>query len=296
MRATIANSQLTNYKTYMMVLDDMIELAENVYTFKNIPDYIDEGYVNQVLLLQGSIAWFYDDVVKSLVALPYSVMNGYDIYNRPKEIMARARNGRYYRKLKQGEFVIMYDNNRRMSMLWKIKQRAERISMCIRTEDINIFHQRTPRMWKTSKDKESTVKGMITNIDSMQENVVAYDSVDIEDLQGVLAPAPYVTDKLDEHLEKEWQSFYRLIGITSVAIEKRERLITDEVNQSQGGTVASRFNRYTPRLKAVEQINKKFGAYLDKKIEVEYYDGVPSEEKNGGVDDVHISENISTNE
>lgn len=293
MKATIANSQLTNCKTYMMVLDDMIELAQNVYQFKNIPEYIDDGYVNQVLLLNGAIAWFYDDVVKSLVALPFSVMDGYDIYNRPKSIMARARNGRYYRKLNQGEFVIMYDNNRRQSMLWKIKQRAERIALSIRTEDINLVHQRTPRIWKTSKDKESTVKGIITNVDSMQENIVGYDTLDVDDIQGVLVPAPYVVDKIDEHLEKEWQSFYRLIGITSVAIEKRERLITDEVKSAQGGTVASRYNRYSPRLKAVNEINKKWG--LD--IKVEYYDGVPSDEDgNGGDNDVYISSNISTNE
>ena len=291
MKATIANSQLTNYKTYLAVLDDMIELAENVYTFQGVPQYIDDGYVNQVLLLQGSIAWFYDDVLKSVIALPYSVMGGYDIYNRPTAIMARARNGRYYRKLQEGEFVIMYDNDRHQSMLWKIKQRAERMALSIRTQDINIVHQRTPRIWKTSKDRESTTRRLVTDIDAMQENIVAYDNVELDDLDGVLKPAPYVVDKIDDHIAVEWESFYRLIGITSVAIEKRERLITDEVRSSQGGTVASRWNRYSPRLKAINEINKKWGL----NIKVEYYDGVPSSEKdNGGDNNVSISENVFT--
>lgn len=291
MKATIANSQLTNYKTYLAVLDDMIELAENVYTFQGVPQYIDDGYVNQVLLLQGSIAWFYDDVLKSVIALPYSVMGGYDIYNRPAAIMARARNGRYYRKLQEGEFVIMYDNDRHQSMLWKIKQRAERMALSIRTQDINMVHQRTPRIWKTSKDRESTTRRLVTDIDAMQENIVAYDNVELDDLDGVLKPAPYVVDKIDDHIAVEWESFYRLIGITSVAIEKRERLITDEVRSSQGGTVASRWNRYSPRLKAINEINKKWGL----NIKVEYYDGVPSSEKDyGGDENVSISENVLT--
>lgn len=291
MKATIANSQLTNYKTYLAVLDDMIELAENVYTFQGVPQYIDDGYVNQVLLLKGSIAWFYDDVLKSVIALPYSVMGGYDIYNRPTAIMARARNGRYYRKLQEGEFVIMYDNDRHKSMLWKIKQRAERMTLSIRTQDINMVHQRTPRIWKTSKDRESTTRRLVTDIDAMQENIVAYDNVELDDLDGVLKPAPYVVDKIDDHIAVEWESFYRLIGITSVAIEKRERLITDEVRSSQGGTVASRWNRYSPRLKAINEINKKWGL----NIKVEYYDGVPSSEKdNGGDENVSISENVLT--
>lgn len=40
----------------------------------------------------------------------------------------------------------------------------------------------------------------------------------------------------------------------------------------QGGTIASRFSRFEPRQRAVQQINNKFNM----NIEVSYYDGVPS--------------------
>lgn len=43
-----------------------------------------------------------------------------------------------------------------------------------------------------------------------------------------------------------------------------------------GGTVASRSNRFETRQDAVEEINKKFGKYLEKPLEVEFYDGLPS--------------------
>lgn len=52
-----------------------------------------------------------------------------------------------------------------------------------------------------------------------------------------------------------------------------------------GGTIASRFSRYQPRLEAVSKINKMFADKLDAEIEVEYFDGVPSMSEN-------ISENI----
>ena len=44
----------------------------------------------------------------------------------------------------------------------------------------------------------------------------------------------------------------------------------------QGGTVASRFSRFEPRKRAIEKINKKFSDILEKPIEVEYYDGLPT--------------------
>ena len=294
MRKNLALAQLSNTKTVWAILDDMIELALNVYQFKNVPEYIDMGYVNQVLLFNGSIAWFYDEVLESVIALPYDVLNGFDIYGRPNSIMARAKNGRYYRKLEKGEFIIMYDNSRRVSMLPKIRQRADRLALSVRTEDINIVQQRTARIWRTSKDQEITVRDLLNQVEGLVENVVAYDNIDLDDVSTVLAPAPYIVDKLDLHIEKEWASFYRLIGITSIVEEKKERLITDEVSMGQGGTVASRYNRYEPRKNAIDKINKKWNL----NIEIEYYDGVPStnkEEDKNVSNTNNISENVFTN-
>lgn len=45
----------------------------------------------------------------------------------------------------------------------------------------------------------------------------------------------------------------------------------------QGGTIASRYSRFEPRKRAINEINEKFSDYLDgKKIEVKYYDGLPT--------------------
>lgn len=46
--------------------------------------------------------------------------------------------------------------------------------------------------------------------------------------------------------------------------------------QCKGGTIASRFSRFEPRKRAIELINKKFSDYLEKPIEIEYYDGLPT--------------------
>lgn len=45
--------------------------------------------------------------------------------------------------------------------------------------------------------------------------------------------------------------------------------------QCNGGTIASRFSRYQPRLEAIKKINTMFADKLDEEIEVEYYDGLP---------------------
>lgn len=272
MKKSLVRSQITNLTTTRMYRREMLNLAQNVFEFIDMPEYIDIAYLNRTLLFNGSIAFFYDDVLKSVIALPYDVLGNLDIYGRPQEIMARSANGRYYRRLNRDEFVIMYDNNGRYPIFEDIIQMSERIALCVRTEDVNIIQQRTPRIWKTNKDKEYTVKNMINQIDGMMENVVTYDSIDIDDIGAVQAPAPYVTDKIDLHLEKLWAEFYRLIGVANLQEQKKERVIVDEMTASQGGTIASRYSRFEPRAKAIKEINKKWG--LD--IDVRYYDGEPS--------------------
>lgn len=271
----LINSQLTNMKTYLMYRNRMTTLAENVFKFDDLPDYIDVAFVNSVLVRQGAIAWFYDEVLEELVALPFTNRGTLDIYGRPTSIMARASNGRYYRGLKKGEFVIMYDNNSYRPIYLDICQMAERIALSKRTVDINIVQQRTPRIIKTSQDKKKSVQDVLNNIDGMVDKIVTYESLDIEDFNVVLAPAPYVADKVDLHLDKEWAEFYQLVGIANLTEQKKERMITDEMTASQGGTIASRYSRFEPRKRAIDIINKKWGF----NIKVSYYDGEPTSEK-----------------
>ena len=292
MKKKMINTQLQNFKTYNMYFRQMLMLAENVFEFKNLPDFIDVSFLNKTLLRKGSIAFFQEKDL-GLIALPYYIVGRLDVYGRPNAIEVFGDNS-FHRKLSKDEYIIMYDNNGRYPLYLDICQMAERIALCVRTTDINILHQRTPRVWKTSKDKELSLKKAINEIDSMQESVVTYESLDIEDMNAVLAPAPYVTDKIDQHLKELWAEFFRLIGVANLQEQKRERVIIDEMIASQGGTIASRFSRFEPRKNAIDKINKKWN--LD--LSVQYYDGEPNSKEDKGDEDVsdipdvvHLSSN-----
>lgn len=285
MKAKLINSQLTNFKTYEMYKRQLLTLAENVFEFKNLPNFIDVAFLNKVLLRQGSIAFFVDEVM-GLLALPYISMGKLDVYSRPVKIQVYGQNG-YSKVLNQNEFVIMYDNNGRYPLWLDILQYSERIALDTRTTDINIAQQKTPRFWKTSSEKVKSVQDIINNVDGLENTVLSYDNIDLDDTTLVLAPAPFVADKIDLHKEKDWNEFLRLIGIANMNFQKKERNIKDEVLASQGGTVASRFSRFQPRQNAIDEINKKFENVLlengekalPKKLEVSYYDGLPTTEE-----------------
>ena len=279
MKHKLINSQLSNWMTYQMYLRQFLTLAENVFIYDNMPDYIDTAYLNKTLVRQGSIAFFYDDVLEKVLALPYTSIGSLDVYNRPKKIQVYGRNG-YTNTLKEGEFVIMYDNNGRYPIYIDILQYTERYANVTKTIDINIAQQKTPRIWKTSTEKEKTVRDLANELDGNIEKIVTYDNINLDDIELVLAPAPFVTDKLQDQKDKIWSEFLRLIGISNLSFQKKERNISDEIQAMQGGTIASRYERFEPRKKAIEEINKKFNL----QIKVEYYDGIPTDKKENNED------------
>lgn len=283
MNRKLINSQLSNFSIYQMYKRQLLTLAENVFEFTNMPKFIDTAYLNKVLLRQGSIAFFVDEVM-GLLALPYQNIGNLDVYGRPTSIQVTSLSG-YTKLIKNSDdFVIMYDNNGRYPLWLDILQYAERIALDTKTSIINIAQQKTPRFWKTKTENLKSIQDLVNNVDSLENTVITYNDLDLDDTTLVLAPAPYVADKIDIHKEKDWNEFLRLIGIANMNFQKKERNIKDEVLASQGGTVASRYSRFEPRKKAVEEINEKFGNIMlmngkkaiENKIEVKYYDGLPS--------------------
>ena len=91
MQRKTVNSQLCNFKTYEMYKRQMLTLAENVFEFENLPEYIDTAFLNKRLLRTGSIAFFKDEIL-GVIALPYTVLGKLDIYGRPQKIIVTAPN------------------------------------------------------------------------------------------------------------------------------------------------------------------------------------------------------------
>lgn len=285
--------QISNIKTTEMYKRQFVSLAENVFNIKNLEKYapfMDYSYVNKELVYKGCIAFFMDEYL-GLLALPYVNIGKLDLYGRPIDIQVIGRNG-YTRKLKQGEYVLMWDNRSKQALIYDILQYAERVSLIQRTIDINISQQKTNRIWKTKTENKKTIEDLINGVSANDEAILTYDNLNIDETTGILAPAPFVADKLSEQKDKIWNEFLRLIGIANSSFQKKERNIRDEVFISQAGTIASRFTRFNSRVDAINKINKLW----DLDLEVEYYDGLPTtlkEEEDYDYEDVSDGDNAN---
>ena len=89
--------------------------------------------------------------------------------------------------------------------------------------------------------------------------IFADKSLNTNGLTVLKTDAPYVCDKLYTLKTQIWNEALTYLGISNINIQKKERLITDEVTRNQGGTIASRYSRLNARRDACKQINAMFG-------------------------------------
>ena len=76
----LQKSQLNNIETVRMYLRQMLSLAENVFRFENLPNFIDVAYMNKCLLNKGEIAFFYEEEIGTLCCLPFVKYGKLDLY------------------------------------------------------------------------------------------------------------------------------------------------------------------------------------------------------------------------
>ena len=238
----------------------LISLAANCFKFEGLPEngFFDWGRINMWLVTHSKVAFFFDDVLQKYICLPFDIRNRVDIYGRPKQIECYSENS-YHIVLNKKDCVIIYDNSERTSIMPFLRYTAERLALCDRILDYNIFQQKNPRIFKVPKNQGSTAREVINQVDTFAENIITYENFDLDEISSILSPVPFVAGEIEEIKRRLYSDFLQKIGVCSVVEQKRERMITDEIYYNQGGAVLSRQSRENSREKAVKEINKKYG-------------------------------------
>lgn len=274
-----ATSNFQNNLDFVLFKTRLEALAMTVFEWDNLPNTINRRFLEQTLLRCGSIAIFYDDVLGYL-ALPFSTANQLDLYDNPTEIYAYANNG-YHKHLKADECVIVYDNITRKSLLPEINTFSRRLYNLDRTIDVNVNAQKTPILLQASETQRLSIKNIYMQYEGNEPFIFATDGLNPNVLQVLKTDSPFVSDKLYELKSSIWNEFLTYIGIANVSVNKKERLITDEVQRSQGGVIASRNIRLSTREFACEELKEKFN--LDVKVIVK--DGFDTKKESDVVED-----------
>lgn len=265
-RTNFDESALTNNRVYGEYLERLTELSISMFDWKNLPDTVDARFLELTLFGDGEAVFFKDEEL-GFLCLQVAMNGGFNVYRVPIGRRAYAVNG-YQRNLTDKDSVIIYNNYLRTNSVNMVKIYAKRLYALDRIIDVNANAQKTPILVQGTEQQRLTLLNLYKEYDGNSPVIFGDKNLDLNGLKSINTEAPYVADKIYTLKTEIWNEALTYLGISNLNIQKKERLVSDEVTRNQGGTIASRYSRLEARRQACEQINKMFG--LD--ISVDYRD------------------------
>lgn len=256
------DSARLNKLTYIQYLNRLTELSTSMFEWLNLPDTVDPRYLELHLFQNGSMVYFRDEAIGDLCL--DCIANGqFDVYGNPINRRAYSSYNNYQMYLDETNSVIIWNNYLHTSSILDVQMFARRLAQLDRIIDVNSNAQKTPVLVQGSEQQRLTLINLYKEYDGNEPFIFGDKNIDLNTLKVLTTGAPYVADKLYELKTQLWNEALTYLGISNVNIQKKERLVTDEVTRNQGGTIASRYSRLESRREAVKKINEMFGTNIE---------------------------------
>jgi hypothetical protein len=251
-------SAIMNNATYIQYFNRLVELSVSVFEWQGLPETVDPRYLELHLFQNGSMVYFRDEVMGDLCL--DCIANGqFDVYGNPISRRAYSSYNQYQKTLNESDSVIIWNNYLRQPSVLDVKMFAKRLYNLDRIIDVNANAQKTPVLVQGTEKQRLTLVNLYKEFDGNAPFIFGDKNLDLNSLRAISTNAPYVADKLYQLKTQIWNEALTYLGISNLNIQKKERLITDEVQRNQGGTIASRYSRLEARREAVDKINRMFG-------------------------------------
>lgn len=250
-------SAYMNNRSYLQYYNRLTELAVSMFEWQNLPETIDQRFLEMCLFSDGMCIFFQDEVLGYL-SLQCMVGGKLNVYRIPTERKAYATNG-YQRDLNGTNSVIIFNNYLHTNSTLDVEMFSKRLYNLDRAIDVNANAQKTPVLIQCDESQRLIMKNLYKQYEGNEPFIFGSKGLDANGLKVLQTGAPYVADKLYELKTQIWNEALTYLGISNVNTVKKERMITDEVTRNLGGTIASRYSRLESRRTACRQINEMFG-------------------------------------
>lgn len=224
-------------------------------------DFIPKNRLEFFLTTQtGQVAYFEDPLIGPAV-LPCVGEGAINSYGLPSSYTIYGENGFLLQNMVDGEnCVVIWNNSFGSTDVKAINLYADRLTNSMLTGEINLQVQKTPYIIETDENNRLSLSNVMAKITSgvtkifTARGLLKEDNVKVHDLK-----APFLVDRITENTQVLWNEWLNYLGVPSQIVQKKERMLKDEVTQVMGGALASRTGRMQNREEAAKRIGQIFG-------------------------------------
>lgn len=284
-----------NHYTIIDYIDRLRMLATSLFTWKGLDDVAGTGasrFLEQVLYENGRACFIKDDKL-GYMALRVNPSDKLNVYNLP--IKVNAWSFGYNKMFDFDDVVYIMNNELQKPTLETLNLFAYRLYDTERTIDVNMMAQKTPVLIEGDTKTILTLKNVYMQYSGNTPVVFGNKQFDISNKLNVLkTDAPYIIDKLDVHKHQIFNDALTILGINNANTDKKERLITNEVESNEQLVTYYLNCWYKTRKRACDEINKKFNLNISIDLNKDVMDLLNSTQndiintENRGVEDGEI--------
>lgn len=278
-KSEFMDAVLLNDASYFDYLDRMKKIALSMFEWINLPDSMNARYLEMTLFYKGQASLLYDETYGFINT--QAVDGGHiNIYGLPTKIQCFSYRFNQIRDLyipasnqpKDKEAILVMNNYERRPTADSISLFALRLAEAQRTADVNIKAQRTPVLITTDQRQEYSMKKLYQQYDGNTPVIFAdrNSGLNPDAIKAIKTDAPFIADKILDYKREIWNEFLSSLGISNLS-EKRERLISSEVDSNNELINMNLQALLIPRKKACEEFNQKYGKNIDVKVRSDLY-------------------------
>lgn len=266
---------LMNDQTYIDYLERMKKICLSMFEWQNLPTSMNARFIEMSLFYNGQAAFLYDDNYGYINTM--AADGGYiNIYGLPTELNCYSYRFNQRRSLymtdtgeeKGKECILVMNNYERIPTAATVNLFAYRLAEAQRTADVNIKAQRTPILLTTDQKQLFTLKKMYEEYDGNTPAIFADKNVITPDaLKAIKTDAPFIGQNIMDYKREIWNEFLTFMGISNLS-EKRERMVSNEIDSNNELVNLNLQALLIPRKEACRQFNEKYGLMGNKAIDV----------------------------
>lgn len=251
---------IINDRTMIDYIDRLKMLSVSLFTWKGLDDIAGTGASRflELSLYEDGKGVFVKDDEFGYMALKVNPSDKLNVYMLPVKVMCWSIG--YNKQYAFDDVVYIMNNELQKPTREFMELFAYRLYETERTIDINLQAQKTPILIEGDTKTILTLKNVYMQYSGNTPFIFGNKQFDISNKLNVLkTDAPYIIDKLDVHKHQIFNDALTVLGIDNANTDKKERLITNEVESNEELIKYYLNCYYKTRKKACDDINKKFG-------------------------------------
>lgn len=227
----------------MIYEDQLMAIAMSRFEWRGLPDTCDARYLEWCLLAEGCATLAVGNgSLYSLMAVQQGAPNMYD---NPRAWIARGQTGEYQFPCDWRNGVFVWDNDLRVSTLYKLRYFARRLALCDRTVDVNMQQQHHPLILTVPQELQSDAESIYRQYANGEPAILGTTVLKeiVNNITCIKTDAPFIAEGVQTVQRNIWAQVFQLLGFDQL-LEKTERRVDDEILAETGRARPCASTRY----------------------------------------------------